>query len=99
MAGRGWLLGVVPAGGAYLYGHGAYGTGTLPSQSMEPTYQRGDQIIWERMDGSEVRRGDVVTFSMPERYRSGGVLMQRGSAWAATVSRAARPSAPNSGSP
>ncbi|MET8771748.1 signal peptidase I [Streptomyces sp. NPDC004658] len=71
------LLGVVLAGGAFGYGRGAYGTGVQPSRSMEPTYQRGDRIIWERVDGSEVRRGDVVVFSAPGRYRSGGVLMQR----------------------
>ncbi|MER6681843.1 signal peptidase I [Streptomyces olivaceoviridis] len=44
---------------------------------MEPTYQRGDRIVWERVDGSEVRRGDVVVFSMPGRYRAEGVFMQR----------------------
>ncbi|MET9016861.1 signal peptidase I [Streptomyces olivaceoviridis] len=71
------LLGVVLAGGAFAYGRGAYGTGTQPSQSMEPTYQRGDRIVWERVDGSEVRRGDVVVFSMPGRYRAEGVFMQR----------------------
>ncbi|MFF8728346.1 signal peptidase I [Streptomyces sp. NPDC015171] len=71
------LLGVVLAGGAYGYGHDAYGTGTLPSRSMEPTHKRGERIFWERVDGSEVRRGDVVMFSLPERYGSGGVFMQR----------------------
>ncbi|ALO94210.1 signal peptidase [Streptomyces hygroscopicus subsp. limoneus] len=71
------LLGAVLAGGAFVYGRGAYGTGTQPSQSMEPTYQRGDRIVWERVDGSEVRRGDVVVFSMPGRYRAEGVFMQR----------------------
>ncbi|MEU6670225.1 signal peptidase I [Streptomyces sp. NPDC046727] len=71
------LLGVALGGGAYLYGRSAFGTGTMPSQSMEPTYHRGDKIIWERLDGSEVRRGDVVMFSMPGRYRADGVLMQR----------------------
>ncbi|MEU2059953.1 signal peptidase I [Streptomyces sp. NPDC013455] len=71
------LLGVLLAGGGFLYGRGAYGTGTPSSQSMEPTYERGDRIVWERMDGSGVRRGDVVMLSMPERYRTDAVVMQR----------------------
>ncbi|MEU3856778.1 signal peptidase I [Streptomyces sp. NPDC028722] len=70
-------MGLLPAGGSYLYGHGAYGTGSLPSRSMEPTYRRGDRIAWERVGGSEMRRGDVVTFSAAERYGNPGPLMQR----------------------
>ncbi|GAA2220257.1 signal peptidase I [Streptomyces nogalater] len=71
------LLGVVLAGGAWLYGRGAYGSGTLSSPSMEPAYHQGDRIVWERVDGSEVRRGDVAMLSMPGRYGTGGVVMQR----------------------
>ncbi|MFF4711554.1 signal peptidase I [Streptomyces eurythermus] len=71
------LLGVALAGGAWLYGRGAYGSGTLSSASMEPTYHRGDRIVWERTDGSGVRRGDVVMLSMPGRYGTDGVVMQR----------------------
>ncbi|WP_345058555.1 signal peptidase I [Streptomyces rameus] len=71
------LLGVVLAGGAFLYGRDAYGTGTMPSQSMAPSYRKGDRIFWEPVDGSEVRRGDVVLFSLPERYKSDGVFVQR----------------------
>ncbi|MFI9247552.1 signal peptidase I [Streptomyces sp. NPDC053086] len=71
------LVGVVLTGGAYAYGRDAYGTGSMPSQSMAPTYRKGDRIFWERVDGSEVRRGDVVLFALPERYKSDGVLMQR----------------------
>ncbi|MBL1082243.1 signal peptidase I [Streptomyces actinomycinicus] len=71
------LLGVLLAGGGALYGRSEYGRGTVPSQSMAPTYERGDHIIWQRLDGSEVRRGDVVLFSMPGRYGSSGVVMQR----------------------
>ncbi|KOV55814.1 signal peptidase [Streptomyces sp. MMG1121] len=44
---------------------------------MSPTYTAGQRIVWEKTDGSQVRRGDVVVFSAPERYASGGVVMQR----------------------
>ncbi|GHI07232.1 signal peptidase I [Streptomyces cellostaticus] len=71
------LLGLGPATGTFVYGRSAYGMGTLPSHSMSPTYEPGERIVWERVDGSEVRRRDVVVFSAPEHYRSGGVLMQR----------------------
>ncbi|MFC8521153.1 signal peptidase I [Streptomyces sp. NPDC057257] len=71
------VLGLVPAVGALVYVRGAYGTGTVPGQVMAPTYRPGDRIVWARVDGSEVRRGDVVVFSAPDRYPGGGVHMQR----------------------
>ncbi|MFI5976576.1 signal peptidase I [Streptomyces sp. NPDC051452] len=71
------LLGLALAIGAFGYGRGAYGVGTLPGRGMAPTYGPGERIVWERLDGSEVRRGDVVVFSAPDRYRSGGVVAQR----------------------
>ncbi|MFF9087389.1 S26 family signal peptidase [Streptomyces sp. NPDC014991] len=43
---------------------------------MQPTYQRGDRIVRERAGGGEVRRGDVVMFSSPERYGNAGPLME-----------------------
>ncbi|MFG2882549.1 signal peptidase I [Streptomyces sp. NPDC048297] len=71
------LLGAVLGGGAFVYGKEAYGGSTVSSRSMTPTYQPGDRIFWERVDGSEVRRGDVVVFSAPERYGPGVVVLQR----------------------
>ncbi|MFI9806166.1 signal peptidase I [Streptomyces sp. NPDC052301] len=71
------LLGLVLGVGTVGYARSAYGWGTLQSHSMSPTYEPGDRILWERVDGGEVRRGDVVAFSMPERYRSGGAVVQR----------------------
>jgi len=71
------VLGLVLAVGAFGYGRHAYGGGTVSSRSMEPAYEPGDRIVWERMDGSQVRRGDVVMFSMPDRYGTSAVVMQR----------------------
>ncbi|MFD8995687.1 signal peptidase I [Streptomyces abikoensis] len=35
---------------------------TVPTDSMAPTIGRGDRILAQRIDGGEVRRGDVVVF-------------------------------------
>ncbi|MFF2330489.1 MULTISPECIES: signal peptidase I [unclassified Streptomyces] len=36
---------------------------TVPTESMTPTVQAGDRVLAQRIDGSEVRRGDVVVFT------------------------------------
>ncbi|WP_267883747.1 S26 family signal peptidase [Streptomyces sp. NRRL S-646] len=54
---------------------GYHGT-TVAGDSMSPTYTQGQQLVYERMDGTGVRRGDVVLYSAPERYQ-GAVVMQR----------------------
>ncbi|MEU3554519.1 signal peptidase I [Streptomyces fragilis] len=60
-----------------------YGTATIPSESMRPTFEPGDRMFYERIDGTDLgsggaggdrlRRGDVVLYSAPERY--GDVLV------------------------
>jgi signal peptidase I len=70
------LLGAALGGGTFVYGKEAYRGSTVTSKSMTPTYGPGDRVLWKRVDGSEVRRGDVVLISMPERYGP-GVVMQR----------------------
>ncbi|MEU7057002.1 signal peptidase I [Streptomyces sp. NPDC046197] len=45
--------------------------------SMSPTYEPGDRVVYERVDGSEVRRGEVALFSAPERYGFDAYLMHR----------------------
>ncbi|WP_330458178.1 signal peptidase I [Streptomyces sp. NBC_00820] len=70
------LLGAALGSGAFACGKETYGSGTVSAGSMAPTYEPGDRIVWERVDGSEVRRGDVVMFSEPGRYGP-GVVMQR----------------------
>jgi signal peptidase I len=44
---------------------------------MTPTYEPGDRVVFERIDGSEVRRGDVVVFSAPDRYGFDALVMER----------------------
>ncbi|MDF3302769.1 signal peptidase I [Streptomyces tropicalis] len=36
---------------------------TVPTSSMTPTINIGDRVLAQRIDGSEVRRGDVVVFT------------------------------------
>ncbi|WP_326700099.1 signal peptidase I [Streptomyces sp. NBC_01754] len=36
---------------------------TVPTSSMSPTVNAGDRVLAERVDGDEVRRGDVVVFT------------------------------------
>lgn len=74
-----WVLG--PVGLILLVGAvGLLGTGytgvTVAGTSMEPTYSSGEQVFLERIEAGEVRRGDVVLYRMPDRYR-GAVVLQR----------------------
>jgi signal peptidase I len=39
---------------------------TVPTPSMHPTIAAGDRVLAERVDGSQVRRGDVVVFEQEE---------------------------------
>lgn len=71
------LLGVVLAVGALAYGLDSYGSSTISSQSMAPTYKPGDRIIYAQVDGGDVHRGDVVLFSAPDRYGFSASVMQR----------------------
>ncbi|MGW3109062.1 signal peptidase I [Streptomyces sp. NPDC001100] len=71
------LLGVVLVLGSLVYARTSYGSATISSQSMSPTYRPGDRIFFEKVDGGEVRRGDVVVFSAPDRYGSSANVMQR----------------------
>lgn len=44
--------------------------------AMEPTYHEGDRVIVERSSGDDVRRGDVVLYSVPDRYNGLAVLQR-----------------------
>jgi signal peptidase I len=70
-------LGVVLAVGAVVALWTGFHGSTVSSTSMSPTYKRGQQLIYERVNGTEVRRGDVVLYSAPDRYGFGAPLMQR----------------------
>jgi signal peptidase I len=44
---------------------------------MSPTYAVGDRVIVEGARGDEVRRGDVVVYTAPERFHFDAGVMQR----------------------
>ncbi|MFJ3199851.1 signal peptidase I [Streptomyces sp. NPDC086989] len=49
--------------GAFVWGALVYQPYTVPTDSMVPTVQPGDRVLAQRIDGGEVRRGDVVVFN------------------------------------
>lgn len=63
-----WLSGLAVAAGCVLFlggfawGAVLYRPYTVPTDSMTPTVDPGDRVLARRIDGSEVRRGDVVVF-------------------------------------
>ena len=65
------LSGVAVAIGCVLFlgGFGwaalAYRPYTVPTDSMRPTVNPGDRVLAQRIDTSQVRRGDVVVFDDP----------------------------------
>ncbi|MDQ8701841.1 signal peptidase I [Streptomyces sp. LHD-70] len=56
-------LGCVLFLGGFAWGALLYQPYTVPTQSMTPTIGAGDRVLAERIDGSEVHRGDVVVFN------------------------------------
>ncbi|NNN37148.1 signal peptidase I [Streptomyces sp. S3(2020)] len=71
------LVGLSAVLGSVVYGRYAFGGSVVSGDSMAPTYGRGDQVVFERIDGGEVRRGDVVVFSAPDRYGFDQLVMER----------------------
>ncbi|MET8328564.1 signal peptidase I [Streptomyces sp. NPDC005181] len=51
--------------GGFAWGAVVYAPYTVPTASMTPTVNAGDRVLAERVDGDEVRRGDVVVFKDP----------------------------------
>ncbi|MGW7361200.1 signal peptidase I [Streptomyces sp. NPDC054802] len=73
----GWVLtplGVLLCAGALLTLRSEYGSVTMANQSMQPTYGIGDRVVFETLDDGRVRRGDLVVYSVPDRYRGQPVL-------------------------
>jgi len=68
-------LGVVLVIVALVSGWTGYHGTTVASDSMSPTYTQGQQLVYERMDGTGVRRGDVVLYTEPGRYQA--AVLQR----------------------
>ncbi|GGJ48894.1 signal peptidase I [Streptomyces brasiliensis] len=55
-------LGLVLFLGGFGWGAVEYRPYTVPTSSMTPTIDVGDRVLAQRVDGSEIRRGDVVVF-------------------------------------
>ncbi|WP_320777668.1 signal peptidase I [Streptomyces sp. CRN 30] len=68
LSGLAVALGCVLFLGGAAWGALVYRPYTVPTDSMAPGIVAGDRILAERVDGAEVRRGDVVVF----RQRSWG---------------------------
>ncbi|MEU9563673.1 signal peptidase I [Streptomyces sp. NPDC048161] len=49
--------------GGFAWGAVVYKPYTVPTESMMPTVHAGDRVLAQRIDGSEVHRGDVVVFT------------------------------------
>lgn len=56
------VLGLVMFLGAFGWAAVVYKPFTVPTSSMSPTIGIGDRVAAQRIDGDEVRRGDVVVF-------------------------------------
>jgi signal peptidase I len=69
-------LGLLLLVGAVVHTRSGFTGVTQASESMAPTYEVGDRLFLERVGGDEVRRGDVVLVSAPERY-AGLSVVQR----------------------
>ncbi|MET7451787.1 signal peptidase I [Streptomyces sp. NPDC005574] len=63
LSGLAVALGLVLFLGGFGWGAVAYRPYTVPTSSMSPTIAAGDRVLAQRVDGSEVRRGDVVVFT------------------------------------
>ncbi|MFD7707589.1 signal peptidase I [Streptomyces sp. NPDC059785] len=62
LSGLAVALGCVLFLGGFVWGAIVYQPYTVPTESMSPTIAAGDRILAERIDGGEVKRGDVVVF-------------------------------------
>ncbi|MFJ6436452.1 signal peptidase I [Streptomyces sp. NPDC091416] len=49
--------------GGFAWAAVVYRPYTVPTGSMTPTVNAGDRVLAQRVDGGEVRRGDVVVFT------------------------------------
>ncbi|SDP15805.1 signal peptidase I [Streptomyces sp. cf386] len=63
LSGLAVALGLVLFLGGFAWGAVIYRPYTVPTSSMVPTIGTGDRVLAQRVDGGEVRRGDVVVFT------------------------------------
>ncbi|MFI9027210.1 signal peptidase I [Streptomyces sp. NPDC053560] len=62
LSGLAVALGCVLFLGGFIWGAVLYRPYTVPTDSMAPTIAAGDRVLAQQVDGSEVRRGDIVVF-------------------------------------
>ncbi|MEU3826323.1 signal peptidase I [Streptomyces sp. SID486] len=62
LSGLAVALGLVLFLGGFGWGAVVYRPYTVPTSSMTPTIDAGDRVLAQRVDGADVRRGDVVVF-------------------------------------
>lgn len=62
LSGLAVALGMVLFLGGFAWAAVVYRPYTVPTSSMSPTIGIGDRVLAQRVDGDEVRRGDVVVF-------------------------------------
>lgn len=62
LSGLAVTLGLVLFLGGFAWAAVVYRPYTVPTSSMTPTIGVGDRVLAQRVDGDEVRRGDVVVF-------------------------------------
>ncbi|ANP49751.1 signal peptidase I [Streptomyces griseochromogenes] len=62
LSGLAVALGLVLFLGGFVWGAVVYRPYTVPTSSMTPTIDAGDRVLAQRVDGDEVKRGDVVVF-------------------------------------
>ncbi|WP_244316355.1 signal peptidase I, partial [Streptomyces albidochromogenes] len=70
------LAGIVLVTAGLVLGRGGHQASEVGSGSMDPTYRQGDRIVTEEIGGDDIRRGDVVLSSIPERVPE-GLALQR----------------------
>lgn len=63
LSGLAVALGLVLFLGGFAWAAVLYRPYTVPTSSMAPTIAAGDRVLAQRVDGGEVRRGDVVVFT------------------------------------
>ncbi|MDQ0764202.1 signal peptidase I [Streptomyces canus] len=63
LSGLAVALGLVLFLGGFAWGAVLYLPYTVPTGSMTPTIDAGDRVLAQRVDGDEIRRGDVVVFT------------------------------------
>jgi signal peptidase I len=62
LSGLAVALGCVLFLGGFVWAAILYRPYTVPTDSMSPTIVAGDRVLAQRIDGAEIKRGDVVVF-------------------------------------